>query len=693
MRRLLPIAILLACMASISHGAALSPAVEEPDAKKATDAAAAIYAAQCSGCHGQHLEGGQFGPPLRGPGFAATWTARRDALFGYISKQMPPNAGGSLPDKDYAALTDHIYAVNAQAAVDSANVLPAGPQPIDAGMFHDRLYDAEMSRQQALLAGLTPVTDQMLHSPPDGDWLTWRRTQDASGFSPLRQIDRSNVSRLQLKWAWSARHGRNEVAPIVHDGVMFINSQYEVEALDAANGTLLWRYTRVIAPEHRGPLNMVQRSIAIYGRTLLVPTADRHLVALDLSSGKVVWDTQVIPDEMPRAVLSAGPTVAGGVIVQGTSISAMSPGGSFVVGIDAATGKILWRFDNVPGAGDPADRTWNGTPHDERTGAAVWVAPSYDPALKTLYYGTGGTYDLSRLLSPGPSEESSDALYTNSTIALDPATGKMRWYHQHIAREVWDLDEAFDRTLLTVPFEGRDRRLLVTVGKMGILDALDRESGRYAFSIDLGLNNIVTGIDPATGRRTVDPARVPTPNEPLEICPSVQGARNWMATAYNPETRTLYLPLENLCMDYVWSDPGGAFDSPVDNGWKLKSAPGSDGKPGRIQAIDMATRKTRWIETMRGVPSSSLLATAGGLLFTGSTDRTFSALDDSTGETLWQTRLAAAPNATPVTFSVDGKQYVAIASGGGGDQASQTEQVTPEVIPSAPATTIWVFGL
>jgi len=654
---------------------------------------ASLYAAQCAGCHGEYLQGGQFGPSLRGAGFAASWGYRRDELLDYVRKQMPPGAGRSLPDRDYAAIVGHVIAVNSEASADLPAGLAAGPQPLDADAFHDGPYDKEMARQKALLAGLSPVTAQMLRSPPEGDWLTWRRTQDASGFSPLKQIDRSNVSGLHLKWAWAVKHGRGEMAPIVHDGVMFINSGPVVEALDAERGTLLWRYTRDIPPEFTGPLGMVQRSMAISGRTLLVPTPDRHLVALDVSSGRVVWDTEIVEGDKPRAVLSAGPTVAGSVIVQGTSISALTPGGAFVVGLDPADGRILWRFRNVAQPGSPGGNSWNGAPADDRTGGAVWSAPSYDPATGLVYYGTGGSYDLSKLLRPGPKGHNGDALYTNSTIALDPATGEMKWYHQHMPREVWDLDEAFERTLVTLPVNGRERKLSVTIGKMGILDVLDRESGRYAFSIDLGLNNIVTAIDPKTGRRSVDPAKVPQPNRTVEICPSVQGARNWMGTAYDPGTHTLYLPLENLCMDYVWSDPGGKFDSTVDNGWKLKAAPGSDGMNGELRAIDLATRQVRWSVRNRAVPSSSLLATAGGLLFAGQTDRTFQALDDATGKVLWQTRLASAPNATPVTFAAGGRQYVAIASGAGGDQASQTEQVTPEDPPSAPATTIFVFGL
>ncbi|MDG2002518.1 MAG: PQQ-binding-like beta-propeller repeat protein [Novosphingobium sp.] len=676
-------------MAALVMVAAMSMPAVSQDAPDSSKPGAALYAAQCAGCHGEYLQGGPFGPGMRGAGFASSWGFRRDELLDYVTKQMPPNAGRSLPAKDYATIVDHIFAVNETAAEDIPAELAVGPQPVGDEAFRGgNAYSQEMASQKALLSALSPVTPGMLRDPPDGDWLSWRRTLDSSGFSPLKQIDGANVAGLRLKWAWSVSHGRNEIAPIVHDGVMFINSGPVVEALDAASGTLLWRYARDIPPEFSGPLNMVQRSIAISGRTLLVPTPDRHLVALEVSSGEVVWDSEIIGDDKPRGVLSAGPVVAGDVIVQGTSISALTPGGSFVVGLDAKSGKQLWRFDSVA-----RDNSWNGTPREERTGGAVWSAPSYDPETGLVYYGTGGSYDISRLLGPRQQGETSDALYTNATIALDPQTGEMRWHHQHMPREVWDLDEAFERTLVSVPVDGRERKLSVTIGKMGILDALDREDGRYAFSIDLGLNNIVTAIDPVTGARTVNPAKIPRPNEVIEICPSVQGARNWMATAWNPDSHTLYLPLENLCMDYVWSEPGGNFDSTVDNGWKLKSPSGSDGLNGHIQAIDLSTRKTRWVRRNRAVPSSSLLATGGGLIFAGHTNRTFQALDDASGEVLWQTRLASAPNATPVTFSAGGQQYVAIASGAGGDQSSQTEYVTPEQVPSAPATTIWVFGL
>ena len=680
---------------------ALPAQANGPDTQVLTTAKP-LYAAQCASCHGAALEGGQFGPPLKGPAFATRWGARGGELLGIVRASMPPGAAGALTDTEYRALVDLLLAANGQKHADppvaqnqrlGLETADVGPRPPPESAFHDVYFRQERARRELLLARLTPVTAAMLRSPPAADWLSWRLSQDASGYSPLRQIDRSNVSGLRLKWAWTLGQGRNEIAPIVHDGVMFVNSAYDVEALDAATGTLLWRYSRDIAPAFRGPLNMVQRNMAIDGRLLVVPTADRHLVALDVGSGKVVWDTEIVPASVPGVVLSSGPVVAGDVLVQGTSIGSMCNGGCYVVGVDAASGRVLWRFVNIAGPGSPGDDSWNGTPDGERTGGAVWSAPSFDPDLDLVFFGTGGTYNISRLLRPGPPGTNGDALYTDSTLALDAKTGRLRWFHQHLPRDVWDLDEAFERSLVTVAENGQQRRLVVTIGKVGILDALDRDTGHYQFSLDLGLNNIVRAIDPKTGRRTIDAAKVPIANRPVEICPSVQGARNWMATAFDPVSNTLFVPLQELCMDFVWSEVPASDDRKVDMAWTLKRAPGSNGNYGRIQAIDLTTRKIKWLTPSRTVPSSSLLATGGGLVFSGTADRDFRALDDRTGRVVWETRLAAPPNATPVTFSVAGHQYVAVASGASGDQATQTAQLTPEEAAPSPATTIWVFGL
>jgi alcohol dehydrogenase (cytochrome c) len=682
--------------------------VQPPD--PAPDAAArSLYSIECSGCHGAGLEGGQFGPELEGARFLSRWNNHAAELLKYVSLQMPPNGGGSLSDSEYAGLVALILEANGVAirgeGVPSrpphassgppASSSDAAAEHTAADPFADATYLREMSARAKRLAHISTVTARTLRAPPAEDWLSWRRTQDASGFSPLQQINKSTISGLRLKWAWSLKPGRNEIAPIVHDGIIFLNSASDIEALDAANGAFLWRYRRDVAPEYRGPLNMVQRSLAIFGRNLYIATADRHVVALDVGSGNVVWDLEVVtPSESAGAVLSAGPLVADGVLVQGVSLGPSCPGGCYVVGLDAFTGKLLWRFDTVAKAGPEGD-TWNGAPSAARSGSAVWTTPSYDPRLGAVYVGTGNTYDISLLLTPNPEAAATgaDALFTDSTLALDAKTGKLLWYHQHFAQDVWDLDEVFERTLVTLPVGGRPRRLMVSVGKVGILDALDRDDGRYVFSIDLGLNNLVTSIDPRSGRRTVDRAKLPSKHQPVEVCPSVQGARNWMATAYDPKSHILYLPMQDVCMDFNWNDTPAAAKARMEMSFTMRPHPGSDGRYGVLEALDLVARKPLWIRRTREVPMSSLLATGGGLLFAGSSDRSFRGYDARTGKVLWETRLNSPANATPVTFSVAGKQYVAIVSGGGGSHEAASEGLTPELAPSAAATTLWVFGL
>jgi alcohol dehydrogenase (cytochrome c) len=478
---------------------------------------------------------------------------------------------------------------------------------------------------------------------------------------------------------------------------MFVNSLGEVQALDAANGTLLWRYRRDVATEYQGSFNSLHRSFAIFGDNLYLSTSDRHVIALEAKSGRLVWDTEIVPGAIADAVLSAGPFAADGVIIQGVSAGPACPGGCYVVGLDPQTGKELWRFNTVARPGEPGGDQWNGLAPELRTGAASWVAGSYDPDLDLYYFGTGQTYGVSTLLTPGKDGKigDNDAPYTDSTIALRPRTGKMVWYHQHLPGDVWDLDEVFERTLVTLPVDGKPRQLVLATGKMAILDALDRRDGRYVFSKDFGMTNLVTAIDPATGRRSIDRTRMPVPNRPVFICPSAEGARSWTATAYDPTTQILFVPLQaNTCMQLTWLKPAQPTESYGKNdlGWYLDQAPGSDGKFGRIVAVDMNTRKTLWEVNDRALPSSSLLATAGGVVFTGSFDRYFRALDARSGEVLWKTRLNAAPNATPVTYTAEGKQFVAITTGVGGPHASDSDELIQEDAPAAPTTTIMVFG-
>ena len=578
---------------------------------------------------------------------------------------------------------------NAQGAPppEPGNILPAN---------HDAAFDATTARRIALLNNIAPVTDDVLRHPPDGDWLTWRRTYDSLGYSPLHQINGNNVHNLREAWAWALPVSRNEIAPLVHDGIIFIKSANTIQALDGRTGDLLWQYVRPLPASLHDGSSAIVRNLAIYQDMLYAPTADGHIVALDVKTGGPVWDQQVLgPQEIANHLeLDGGPIVAKGKVMMGASGCNTYPGGCFIVGLDAHSGNEVWRFQTIARPGQPGGDSWNGAPVDQRFGASVWTSGSYDPGLNLVYFGIGQTYDTGTLLAPhSQNSDSNDGLYTDSTVALDPNTGKLAWYYQHMNRDVWDLDWAFEQSLITLPIDGEPTNLVVTGGKIMVFDAIDRANGKYEFSKDLGLQTLVSAIDPKTGKKIINPALEPEANVTKHFCPHSGGGRNWPATSYNPETKILYVPLYESCQDFTWvpRDSAKTAEGGSDMHFVLHPRPDSDGKMGRIEAINLQTKKVVWVYRQRAAISSSTLTTAGGLVFAGSRDRCFRAFDAATGKILWQSTLNASLSSTPVTYSIGGEQYVAVVAGNGGPVA--WPQLTPEIANPPGGTTLWVFKL
>jgi alcohol dehydrogenase (cytochrome c) len=541
------------------------------------------------------------------------------------------------------------------------------------------------------LARSTPVTDAMLANPPPSDWLSWRRTQDGLGFSPLASIDKNNVGGLQLAWSMSLPAGPNTATPLVHDGVIYVHSFGDhVQAFDAATGDELWHYARELPNSYRPT---VKRNMALYGDKLYVGTSDVHVVALDTKTGALVWDTTIAPEGSGFG-LSGGPLVARGKVMQG--INGQAPGGAYIVGLDADTGAESWRFYSIARPGDPGGDTWNGVPLEKRTGGSVWTAGSYDAERNLAFFGPAPTYDTGPLRdSIAQRGVSNDALYTNATIALEPETGTLKWHFQHVPNDQWDFDWAFERQIVRLPIDGRERRVVLTAGKEAIYDALDiDDDGRYLFSIDLGLQNFITAIDPRTGAKSIDPKLVPSREEAIVVCPHAGGAKSWVPGSINPNSRVLFVPLVESCMDLtpVPQDQRGSLSTGVR--WTIRPPLNGDGRYGRIQAIDLATRKTLWTERQRAPQTTGVLATAGGLVFAGALDRAFTAYDDATGRALWQTKLTDIPSSAPITYSVDGKQYVAMTVGHGSAHALTFPMLTPEIdLPVVRSASIFVFTL
>lgn len=680
------------------------------------------YTRSCLSCHGAALEGTQLGPPLTGAIFESHWRAQSSEAFSHkLRTTMPPGGAGSLSSSMYADIEAYILNANATAGsapggapIQSSKAATpdaprGGAQREAAQMFaplpgqaSDPLYLGALQARKARLAALTPVTDSMLRHPVPSDWLMWRRTYDAQGFSPLRQIDRSNVAQLRTAWSWALPESTNEITPLVHDGVLFVASGAAIQALNAATGELLWQYTRALPSEFDNGRRSHAKALALYGSELLAPTADAHLIALDIHTGHLIWDHDVVTrDGRPAAIgfqLNGAPLVAAQTVIIGVSLGVQSAGGCFIVGLDAATGQERWRFHTIARPGEPGGDSWNGAPVNERFGGGVWTGGSYDPDLDLVYFGIGNTYDTATLLEPRPGAEkvsSNDGLYTDSTVALRPQTGALVWYYQHQKRDVWDLDWVFEQSIVTLQVNGRPRKLVVTGGKTAMFDALDAATGAFVFASDLGLQNVVSRVDPVTGEKTVNPAVEPEPGKARYLCPNSFGARNWPATSLNSVTHMLYVPILENCADYTYAPRATAQTAQggIDMRFTLRAPPNHDGKFGRIAALDLQRRRILWTDRQRMPIAGSALATAGGLLLEGDVDRYFSAYDQSSGKVLWRTRLSSAPESSPIAFAVDGRQYLAVVAGSGSPFGGGSRLFVPEVAPAATGVTLVVFAI
>jgi alcohol dehydrogenase (cytochrome c) len=325
----------------------------------------------------------------------------------------------------------------------------------------------------------------------------------------------------------------------------------------------------------------------------------------------------------------------------------------------------------------------------------VWTPGSYDPGSGLAYFGTGNTYDTGPLVkSSGAPGVTNDALYTDSTLAIDPDTGTVKWYFQHHPNDQWDLDWAVERQLARLPVNGENRTVMFTAGKIGIYDALDAKSGQYLFSIDLGLNNLVTRIDPKTGAKTTKPELVPGDGQVKMVCPHAAGAKNWLPASYSPAARTLFVPLVEACMDLVPVPGGGRGGLSTGVNLGVRPRPDSDGNFGRLQAINLETRKTVWTTRHRAPITTGTLSTAGGVVFAGAMDRSLRAYDASNGKVLWETRLNDVSSAVPISYAVNGKQYIAIVAGRGGFQYQSYAPLVPEMTPPPDrGSSLWVFEL
>ncbi len=580
-----------------------------------------IFNTLCATCHGLDARGGEHGPNI-------SRLAGRDDLVSIIkvgvSGKGMPAFGNSLNGAQIRAVVQYLR----------------GLEPGGAKTTHT--VDVALNVKPA----------DLLAVPVGANWVSYHGDYTGRRYSSLNQITPANVSRLRAQWVFHADASNLlECTPVVIDGTMFVTAANDVFALDAKTGRQRWHYHR---PVTEGLIDDASahhnRGVAVLGEHLFIETDNAHLVALDARNGAQLWDVEYANGNRNYGATSV-PLIVKDKVLVGTSGGDDGVRG-FVAAFDATTGKECWRFWTIPGPGEPGSESWPGDLY-LRGGATTWMPGTYDPELNTIYWGTSNPApDFDGEPRPG------DDLYTDCVLALDPDTGKLKWHFQFTPHDLYDYDAV--ETPVLVDRDGR--KLLVEANRNGFLYMLDRTNGQFlqavpfvkkltwASAIDKMGRPVRTGLQPS--------------KEGTVVCPDMTGATNWFSPTYNPDTGLFYFIALESCHKF-FLEPQKFAEGREYYATGVKSVP--DATRGKsLLAYDAATGTLRWRYTLGGDGESwaGTMSTAGGLVFLGNDDEGFEAVDAKTGESLWQFRVGQGMHASPMSYAVSGKQYVAIAAGG-----------------------------
>jgi alcohol dehydrogenase (cytochrome c) len=514
------------------------------------------------------------------------------------------------------------------------------------------------SQSPALHAQSPGIRFEDIAHPKPGAWPTYDGSLSGNRFSPLDQINTGNVQKLAPKWMFTLQDAPRalEGTPVVVDGVMYVTSVNEAIALDARTGREVWHFSRPRTPGLAGDAaSGINRGVAILGDRVFMVTDNAHVVALDRAGGKLLWDVEMA-DSRQNYGATGAPLVVNDLVIAGVSGGDEGIRG-FIDAYRSSTGERAWRFWTIPARGEPGSETWIGRAIEHGC-AATWLTGTYDPDARLLYWPTG---------NPCPDyngdERKGDNLYSASVVALEPDTGKLRWHYQFTPHDLHDWDANETPVLVDAQFRGQPRKLLLQGNRNGFFYVLDRLTGKVLVAEPFVKNlTWASGIGP-DGRPKLLPGNEPSVDG-QRVCPAVAGAANWTSTAFNPATQLFYLFADESCSVYTkndkWWEAGKSF-----YGGTTRRAPGDSASTKSLKAIDIQTGKAAWEVPAigSGILGSGLMATAGGLLFYGDGTGAFVGADAKNGKPLWQFNTSQRWKAGPMTYTVDGQQYIAIAAG------------------------------
>jgi len=617
-----------------------------------------VFVSRCAGCHGSDGNGGELGPAI-----ATRLPSLTDDDLTSLVRQGRSSAGmpafPGLNDADVGALIRYLRTLRPRSgtAPTRMRVTLDDGRAIDGLVLNQSASDLQLLGDDRRIHLLRKSSgDRYRAVTSQADWPSYNGQANGSRYSPLTHITAANVGRMVPRWIFSIPNtSRLQVTPVVVGGVMYVTSANECYALDAGTGREIWHYqrqrTKGLVGNAAGGIN---RGVAVAGDRVFMVTDHAHIIALNRFTGVLVWETEMA-DWHQNYNATGAPLTVGNLVVTGTSGGDEGVRG-FVAAFDQATGREVWRFWTVPGRGEPKADTWQG-PGIEHPGATTWLTGTYDPDLDMLYWPTGNpSPDLIGDDRPG------DNLYSDSVVALDAKSGKLKWHFQFTPHDVWDYDAQETPALIDATWENRPRKLLVQANRNGFFYVLDRTDGTFLLGKPYAANITWARGLTREGRPIVVPDMEPS-LEGKRVCPSLEGASNWYSTSFNPSTGLYYVQTNDKCGIFtktpmVWEAGKGYM------GGSFKQAPD---EPARrvLRAIDIRTGKAVWELPQTGAVDSwgGTLSTAGGIVIFGEDSGALMAADASNGKPLWSFQTNQIWKASPMTFMFDNKQYVAVASG------------------------------